>query len=115
MRSLHDKDVPVEHASVASHRLPSPVLRAVLVQTDCPLVQPGLLAAASRRRVRHRRRAGRTRSAESHVALCTVGGAASLEERKEKAVKDKSVPIFSCPASILGVDLVLEPGESKSC
>ncbi|GAA5975307.1 hypothetical protein JCM5350_006423 [Sporobolomyces pararoseus] len=43
-----------------------------------------------------------------------TGGAASLEERKEKAVKDKSVPIFSCPASILGVDLVLEPGESKS-
>ncbi|GAA5833767.1 hypothetical protein JCM3766R1_000093 [Sporobolomyces carnicolor] len=43
-----------------------------------------------------------------------TGGPASLEERKEKAVKDKSVPIFSCPASILGVDLVLEPGESKS-
>ncbi|GAA5941573.1 Rgp1p [Sporobolomyces koalae] len=40
-------------------------------------------------------------------------GAATLEERKEKAVKDKSVPIFSCPPSILGVDLVLEPGESK--
>jgi len=42
-------------------------------------------------------------------------GAASLEERKEKAVKDKSVPIFSCPPSILAVDLVLEPGESKTC
>ncbi|GAA5905540.1 hypothetical protein JCM5296_000389 [Sporobolomyces johnsonii] len=41
-------------------------------------------------------------------------GAASLEERKEKAVKDKSIPTFSCPPSILGVDLVLEPGESKS-
>ncbi|GAA5927422.1 hypothetical protein JCM1841_000467 [Sporobolomyces salmonicolor] len=41
-------------------------------------------------------------------------GAASLEERKEKAVKDRSIPTFSCPPSILGVDLVLEPGESKS-
>lgn len=44
-----------------------------------------------------------------------TGGAASFEERKEKAVKDKTVPIFSCPASILGVDLVLEPGQSKTC
>jgi hypothetical protein len=42
-------------------------------------------------------------------------GAASLEERKDKAIKDKSVPTFSCPPSILGVDLVLEPGQSKSC
>ncbi|GAA6063717.1 hypothetical protein JCM10212_001828 [Sporobolomyces blumeae] len=42
------------------------------------------------------------------------GGGATLEERKEKAVKDKEVPIFSCPPSILGVDLVVAPGESKS-
>ncbi|GAA5867750.1 hypothetical protein JCM8547_005222 [Rhodosporidiobolus lusitaniae] len=41
-------------------------------------------------------------------------GAASLEERKERAVKDRAVPTFSCPPSILGVDLVLEPGQSKS-
>ncbi|GAA5823189.1 hypothetical protein JCM11251_007517 [Rhodosporidiobolus azoricus] len=41
-------------------------------------------------------------------------GAASLEERKERAVKDRSVPTFSCPPSILGVDLVLEPGKSKT-
>ncbi|GAA6029152.1 hypothetical protein JCM8097_001625 [Rhodosporidiobolus ruineniae] len=40
--------------------------------------------------------------------------AATLEERKEKAVKDRAVPTFSCPPSILGVDLVLEPGQSKT-
>ncbi|GAA5951108.1 hypothetical protein JCM10213_004240 [Rhodosporidiobolus nylandii] len=41
-------------------------------------------------------------------------GAGSLEERKDRAVKDRAVPTFSCPPSILGVDLVLEPGQSKS-
>ncbi|GAA5898453.1 hypothetical protein JCM6882_007779 [Rhodosporidiobolus microsporus] len=41
-------------------------------------------------------------------------GAASLEERKDRAIKDRSVPTFSCPPSILGVDLVLEPGKSKT-
>lgn len=41
--------------------------------------------------------------------------AASLEERKNSSMREKSIPTFSSPPSILGVDLVLEPGESKSC
>ncbi|GAA6003982.1 hypothetical protein JCM10207_006497 [Rhodosporidiobolus poonsookiae] len=41
-------------------------------------------------------------------------GAASLEERRDRAIKERAVPTFSCPPSILGVDLVLEPGQSKS-
>ncbi|GAA5974982.1 hypothetical protein JCM11641_006789 [Rhodosporidiobolus odoratus] len=44
----------------------------------------------------------------------TQRGAASLEERKDRAIKDKMVPTFSCPPSILGVDLTLEPGQSKT-
>jgi hypothetical protein len=40
---------------------------------------------------------------------------ATLEERKNYSMREKSVPTFSSPPSILGVDLVLEPGESKSC
>lgn len=40
---------------------------------------------------------------------------ASLEERKERGLREKGVPTFASPPSILGVDLVLEPGESKSC
>lgn len=42
-------------------------------------------------------------------------GAASLEERKDRAIKDRSVPTLSCPPCILAVDLVLQPGQSKSC
>ncbi|GAA6046285.1 hypothetical protein NBRC10513_002275 [Rhodotorula toruloides] len=41
-------------------------------------------------------------------------GAASLEERKDRAIKDRSVPTLSCPPCILAVDLVLQPGQSKS-
>ncbi|KDE09521.1 hypothetical protein MVLG_00419 [Microbotryum lychnidis-dioicae p1A1 Lamole] len=41
-------------------------------------------------------------------------GPQTLEERKEKSLKEKTIPTFSSPPSILGVDLVLEPGESKS-
>ncbi|KAK4052398.1 Golgi membrane exchange factor (Ric1p-Rgp1p) subunit [Microbotryomycetes sp. JL201] len=41
-------------------------------------------------------------------------GAASLEERKTQTMMDKSIPTFSSPPSILAVDLILEPGESKS-
>lgn len=44
-----------------------------------------------------------------------ASGGASLEERKRKAIEDRSVPMLSCPPSILGVDVVLKPGESKSC
>ena len=40
---------------------------------------------------------------------------ATLEERKSYSMREKSVPTFSSPPSILGVDIVLEPGESKSC
>lgn len=40
---------------------------------------------------------------------------ATLEERKNYSMREKSVPTFSSPPSILGVDLVLEPGQSKSC
>ena len=43
------------------------------------------------------------------------GGAASLEERKKKVIEERAVPILSCPPSILAVDLVLKPGESKTC
>ncbi|GAA5906895.1 uncharacterized protein JCM6883_005721 [Sporobolomyces salmoneus] len=61
------------------------------------------------------RNASTTRENEANgITSGDTGGAATFEERKEKAVKDKTVPIFSCPASILGVDLVLKPGESKS-
>ncbi|SCV71493.1 BQ2448_3081 [Microbotryum intermedium] len=41
-------------------------------------------------------------------------GPQTLEERKEKSLKEKTIPTFSSPPSILGVDLVLEPGEFKS-
>jgi len=58
---------------------------------------------------------GGGKESESVMNGADAVGAASLEERKEKAVKDKSVPIFSCPPSILAVDLVLEPGERKTC
>lgn len=44
----------------------------------------------------------------------TTAGA-SLEERKTSMMSDHSVPTFSSPPSILGIDLVLEPGESKTC
>lgn len=40
---------------------------------------------------------------------------ATLEERRNSVMQEKTVPTFSSPPSILGVDLVLEPGESKSC
>ncbi|KAI5478593.1 Rgp1 family protein [Pseudohyphozyma bogoriensis] len=39
---------------------------------------------------------------------------ASLAERKTYTMKEKTIPTFSSPPSILGVDLVLEPGQSKS-
>lgn len=42
-------------------------------------------------------------------------GGASLEERKKKAIEERAVPVLSCPPSILAVDLVLAPGESKTC
>lgn len=44
-----------------------------------------------------------------------VSGAASLEERRAVSMKEKNIPTFSSPPSILGVDLILEPGETKSC
>lgn len=50
----------------------------------------------------------------SSSSSAAVGGA-SLEDRKNESMKDRSIPTFSSPPSILGVDLVLEPGESKSC
>ncbi|ORY75976.1 Rgp1-domain-containing protein [Leucosporidium creatinivorum] len=51
--------------------------------------------------------------ASSSSSSAAVGGA-SLEDRKNDSMKDRSIPTFSSPPSILGVDLVLEPGESKS-
>ena len=39
----------------------------------------------------------------------------SLEERRKRMMNDASIPVFSSPPSILAVDLVLEPGESKTC
>ena len=43
------------------------------------------------------------------------GTGATLEDRKNYTMKEKTVPTFSSPPSILGIDLVLEPGQSKSC
>lgn len=43
------------------------------------------------------------------------GLGASWEERKRYTMKEKTVPTFSSPPSILGIDLVLEPGQTKSC
>ena len=43
------------------------------------------------------------------------GAGATLEDRKNYTMKEKTVPTFSSPPSILGIDLVLEPGQSKSC
>ncbi|KAM0756310.1 Rgp1-domain-containing protein [Meredithblackwellia eburnea MCA 4105] len=42
------------------------------------------------------------------------GVGATLEERKNYSMKEKTIPTFSTPPSILGIDLVLEPGQSKS-
>lgn len=42
-------------------------------------------------------------------------GAASLEERKAVSMREKTIPTFSSPPSILGVDVMLAPGQSKSC
>ena len=40
---------------------------------------------------------------------------ATLEERKINTMRERSIPTFSSPPSILGVDLILAPGESKTC
>ena len=40
---------------------------------------------------------------------------ATLEERKINTMRERTIPTFSSPPSILGVDLVLAPGESKTC
>ncbi|KAK4703418.1 RAB6A-GEF complex partner protein 2, partial [Phenoliferia sp. Uapishka_3] len=42
------------------------------------------------------------------------GIGATLEDRKNYTMKEKTVPTFSSPPSILGIDLVLEPGQTKS-
>jgi hypothetical protein len=39
----------------------------------------------------------------------------SLEERRNRALGDRSVPILRAPPSILGVDIRLRPGEKKTC
>lgn len=44
----------------------------------------------------------------------TTAGA-SLEERKISMMNNRTVPTFSSPPSILGIDVILEPGESKTC
>lgn len=59
-----------------------------------------------------RRRSSAAVVAGVPTAAPTVG---SLEDRRNKAMNDNSVPVFSSPPSILAVDLVLEPGESKTC
>lgn len=40
---------------------------------------------------------------------------ATLEERKINTMRERSIPTFSSPPSILGVDLILAPAESKTC
>lgn len=42
-------------------------------------------------------------------------GGATLEARKANVMKERTIPTFSSPPSILGVDVVLEPGQSKTC
>ncbi|GAA5986158.1 hypothetical protein JCM10908_006436 [Rhodotorula pacifica] len=56
----------------------------------------------------------RSRGANATASNDNLRGGASLEERKKKVIEERSVPILSCPPSILAVDLVLKPGESKT-
>lgn len=44
-----------------------------------------------------------------------VGGTGTLEQRRNKAMQDKAVPMFSTPPSVVAVDLKLAPGESRNC
>ena len=60
----------------------------------------------------HRRPSAAGMHSTASSTISTVG---SLEERRSKAMNDDSYPVFSSPPSILAVDLVLEPGESKTC
>lgn len=39
----------------------------------------------------------------------------TLQENTDRTLQSRSVPTFSTPPSIIAVDLVLAPGESKSC
>ena len=61
---------------------------------------------------------GRRRSGVGNVQAplpSTAPTVGSLEERRNRAMNDSSYPVFNSPPSILAVDLVLEPGESKTC
>ncbi|GAA5867854.1 hypothetical protein JCM3774_005884 [Rhodotorula dairenensis] len=57
---------------------------------------------------------GGGRTASATASSDDLRGGASLEERKRKVIEERAVPILSCPPSILAVDLVLKPGESKT-
>lgn len=39
----------------------------------------------------------------------------SIGDRQTRTMQNRAVPLFSCPPSILAVDLDLKPGESRSC
>jgi hypothetical protein len=54
------------------------------------------------------------RSPGMSVAGSAQGGG-TLAERWTRAFSDKSIPILSMPPCVFAVDLVLEPGQSKTC
>jgi len=39
----------------------------------------------------------------------------SWEDRRERAMSERNIPILTMPPSVFAVDLVLGPGESKTC
>lgn len=57
----------------------------------------------------------RSSAAVTSASSSSVPSIGSLEETRLHALNDKSVPVYTSPPSILAVDLVLEPGESRSC
>jgi hypothetical protein len=62
---------------------------------------------------------GETASASRRTPGMSVAGSAegggSLADRWSRAFSDKSIPILSMPPCVFAVDLVLEPGQSKTC
>lgn len=55
------------------------------------------------------------RELSSGAAAREAGGGGSLEERRARAMLDKTIPTLSTPPSILAVNMRLEPGESRTC
>ncbi|GAA97283.1 uncharacterized protein L969DRAFT_42443 [Mixia osmundae IAM 14324] len=53
-------------------------------------------------------------TASSVVASPTTPSSGTLEDRRQRGMSDKSVPVFNTPPSLLSIDQHLEPGETKS-